>query len=389
MTSQSRYVGVDPATGRALEVVVDGAVVHDVRSVTSTDATLPWLTAGLIDLQVNGYGGYDVNGPDVNADAVVAMTEALAEVGTTTFVPTLVTAAEDDIVRSLQAIGTARRKDERTRAAIPYVHVEGPHLSPQDGPRGVHAPEHIREPDVEEFRRWQAASEGLVGMVTISPHHPGSVVYTRHLVAAGTLVAVGHTHATPQDVRAVVDAGASLATHLGNGAHATIARHPNYIWAQLAEDRLTAGFIADGHHLPADTLTAMLRAKGLQRSILVSDSVALAGLPPGEYETPVGGTVVLSHDGRLSALGTPYLAGAATPLAGCVPRLSRLAGLRLGEAMALATHNPARFLPKQGLYPMAGGILPGAPADLIVFDHQPDDVDLTVRHVVAAGRQVR
>src|SRR5690625_7124054 len=105
MTSQSRYVGVDPATGRALEVVVDGAVVHDVRSVTSTDATLPWLTAGLIDLQVNGYGGYDVNGPDVKSDAVVAMTEALAEVGTTTFVPTLVTARSEEPTSELQSRG--------------------------------------------------------------------------------------------------------------------------------------------------------------------------------------------------------------------------------------------------------------------------------------------
>lgn len=375
----SRFVGRDPATRRVLEVTVDGSVISGVRRVAdATDA--PWIAPGLIDLQVNGFQGHDVNGADVTATEVIALTRALARAGTTSYVPTVITAAESDIVRSLRAVADARTRDGQTRAAVPFVHVEGPHLSPEDGPRGVHPVAEIRPPDVAEFRRWQQASDGLVRMVTISPHHPGSVAYTEALTRAGVLVAVGHTHATPDEIRAVVDAGARLSTHLGNGAHAVIRRHPNYIWAQLAEDRLTATFIADGHHLPGDALTAMVRAKGLDRCVLVSDSVALAGMPPGEYVTPVGGAVVLSADGRLAEAGTPYLAGAARSLADGVAQVCRLAGLPLGDAVRLATANPGRFVPGRGR------LVPGAPADLLLFDHTDDDETLRIREVVASGR---
>jgi N-acetylglucosamine-6-phosphate deacetylase len=368
--------GRDPGTGRLLEVGTDGPAIAHVREATGA-ADAHWLLPGLVDLQVNGYGGRDVNGPDVTPDAVVALVRSLARAGTTTVVPTVITAPEGDIVRSLRAIAEARSRDAAVRRAVPYAHVEGPHLSPEDGPRGVHPLAQVRPPDPDEFDRWQRACEGLVGMVTLSPHHPGAVAYTEHLSRAGTLVAIGHTHATPEQVRAVADAGARLSTHLGNGAHAVLARHPNYLWAQLADDRLTAGFIADGHHLPADTLTAMLRAKGLERSVLVSDSVALAGMAPGRYTTPVGGAVVLSADGRLSEAGTPYLAGAARSLADGLAQVVRLTGLPLGDAVRLATVNPGRFAGGRGR------LAPGAPADLLLLD-----AELQVRQVVAGGEVV-
>jgi N-acetylglucosamine-6-phosphate deacetylase len=371
-----KVCGRDPATGRLLEVTTDGPAIAHVRHVDG-DPDAPWLLPGLVDLQVNGYGGHDVNGPDVTADDVVALARALARAGTTTLVPTVITAAETDILRSLRAVAEARARDEATRRAVPFVHVEGPHISAEDGPRGAHPAEHVRPPDPAEFDRWQRACDGLVGIVTLSPHHPEAVAYTEHLARAGTIVAIGHTHASPEQVRAVTDAGARMSTHLGNGAHAVLPRHPNHLWAQLADDRLAAGFIADGHHLPADTLTAMLRAKGLDRSFLVSDSVALAGMPPGEYATPVGGAVELSADGRLSVAGTPYLAGAARSLADGLAQAVRMTGIGLGDAVRLATANPGRFVGGRGR------LVPGAQADLVLLDG-----DLRVQRVVAAGSEV-
>ncbi|MFD1717364.1 N-acetylglucosamine-6-phosphate deacetylase [Georgenia deserti] len=376
-------IGRDPRTGRTLEVRVHDGRIAEVRPGGPGEDGMPWLVPGLVDLQVNGFAGHDLNGPDVSPDDVAAVTAALARAGTTSYVPTIITAAEAEMARSLRAVAEARRLDPATRRAVPFVHLEGPSISTEDGPRGVHPAEHVRPPDLAELHRLQEAADGLVGMVTLSPHHAGAIEFTRAAVAEGVRVAVGHTHATGEQIRAVVDAGARVATHLGNGAHATLPRHPNYLWAQLAEDRLTAGFIADGHHLPADTLTVMLRAKGAGRAVLVSDSVALAGLPPGEYTTPVGGRVRLGQDGRLGEVGTPYLAGAARPLAAGVATVSRLPGWSLADALELATTAPGRLVGDG-----RGTLETGAPADLLLLDEVPEAGPVSIREVVLAGERV-
>src|SRR5262245_1493159 len=170
-----------------------------------------------------------------------------------------------------------------------------------------------------------------------------------------------------------------MSTHLGNGVHALLPRHPNSLWAQLAETRLTASFIADGHHLPVDTFVAMLRAKGRGRRILVSDSVALAGSPPGEYHTAVGGAVTLRPDGRLVLAGSNLLAGAASSLQECLGWAVQRAGLGLRNAAAMTTSAPAALLGMSD----RGNIRPGYWADLTVLSR-----DLRVAQTVVRGRVV-
>lgn len=333
--------------GGGIRVTVEGDVIVEVASTATPGPDSPWILPGLVDLQVNGYGGHDANGDVVDADAIVAMARALAHQGTTTFIPTIITASPSAIARSLRAVAKARELDPVLRVSVPYAHVEGPHISEFDGPRGAHDAAHIRPPSLAEFDQWQEVSGGLVGMVTMSPHWPGSAEYISGLVARGVRVAIGHTHATPDQLRAAVDAGAAFSTHLGNGIFATLPRHPNGIWAQLADDRLSAGFIADGHHLPDDTLKAMLRAKGVDRSFVVSDAVAIAGSEPGRYRTPVGGEVELDEGGRLSVAGTDYLAGAALCLRAALGTLIRC-GFTLSQAVQLTAGNPGRVAGQGG-----------------------------------------
>jgi N-acetylglucosamine-6-phosphate deacetylase len=354
--------GRDPQTGHAIEVTIHNGVIANITDSKSDDPV--WLSHGLVDLQINGYQGLDLNADNLTPDIVIELSRRVLATGVTTFLPTIITASEEKIIACLQAIATARQLNATIRHMIPGVHVEGPHLSPEDGPRGAHPREHIRPPSIAEFGRWQQASGDLVKLVTLSPHYEEAPQYIAALHARGTLVSIGHTHASPEQIHAAVDAGATLSTHLGNGVANPLPRHPNLLWTQLADDRLTATFIADGHHLPDDTLKVMLRAKGLDRSILVSDTVALGGMPPGLYETPVGSLVELTTDGRLSLPGTPYLAGSVTPLKDAVAHLAAT-DLSLSEALQLATQNPAHLLGRTGKLQI------GAPADLIRFSLHP------------------
>jgi N-acetylglucosamine-6-phosphate deacetylase len=167
--------------------------------------------------------------------------------------------------------------------AIEGFHVEGPHIAAEEGPRGAHPKQHVRPPDVEEYKRWQEATEGNIKLVTLAPEWPEAPAYIEALVRDGVTVSIGHTAAQPEHIHAAVAAGATLSTHLGNGAHSVLPRHPNYLWEQLAEDRLNADFIADGIHIGKAFLNVALRAKGVERSILVTDASSPAGAAPGRY----------------------------------------------------------------------------------------------------------
>jgi N-acetylglucosamine-6-phosphate deacetylase len=367
-------------TGRPIRVEVEGGRIRSIEDASTAPDC--WISPGLVDLQVNGYGGVDLNGDRIDAGLVSSLVEKVLATGTTTFLPTIITASEEKIVCALRAIAQARRTDPRIAHAIPFVHIEGPHISPEDGARGAHPREHVRAPSLAEFERWQQASQNLVGMVTLSPHWDNSLEYIAALASRGVLVALGHSCAHPDRIRRAADAGATISTHLGNGIPQMLPRHPNLLWAQLAEDRLTATFIADGHHLPADTLRAMLRAKSIERSILISDSVALAGMPPGIYESPIGGRVELHSDGRLNTVGTAYLAGSAFSLGGTVARLAGTLGCAQEDAFRMATANPGRLVGGRGVLQC------GSAADLIVFSRDQEKQILKIETVFAQGIEV-
>lgn len=299
---------------------------------------------GLVDLQVNGYAGHDVNADDVTPGTLADLTRALWARGVTTYLPTVITAGEEKILHVLSVIAAARREDPLLAHSIAGVHVEGPSLAAEDGPRGAHDHQHLRDPDIEELDRWQRAADGAVRVVTLAPERPGTARYVAAATARGVRVSLGHCAPSPDEVRHAVDAGATLSTHLGNGTASMLPRHPNHLWAQLADHRLTAMLIADGHHLPADTLTVMIRAKGPERCVLTSDSAALAGMPPGRYRTPVGGEVEVTSDGRLNLAGTEYLAGSGSDLRTCLEWARSALPIDPAQLLDMASRIPASLL---------------------------------------------
>jgi len=372
--------GRDPATGQGMVVSVEDGVIH---AITESDYRgTCWISAGLVDLQVNGFAGYDLNDAQLTTQRIKRLAEKLLPLGVTTFLPTVITADKLQIAHSLRTIAEARQEYSIVAKMIPAVHLEGPYISPNDGPRGAHPLTHVRAPDKKEFTFWQECCQSLIGLVTLSPHWPESNEFITWLCDQGITVSIGHTDAKHEQITSAVDAGASMSTHLGNGASALLPRHPNHIWTQLAEDRLIATLIADGHHLPDETLKVMLRAKGLDKVVLVSDVVAVGGLSPGVYEQPIGGNVVLTKDKRLEIEGTPYLAGAARPLSDCVANTLMATDLALSQVLTLATCNAARLIAR------SGKLAVGERADLITFNWQPGCDTLAVQSVVLCGERV-
>lgn len=375
--SRVEIVGRDPETDSPVRVYCcDGVITSIEKTSVETDQ---YVSAGFVDLQVNGHSGFDLNAEQISGETVAGLVDAMLANGVTCFAPTLITASEESLCRALNVIARARAVDSTLAMCIPFVHVEGPHISAVDGYLGAHPAEFVRLPSIAEFKRWQQASDGLVGLVTLSPHFEGSAEYIRALTTRGVHVAIGHTHASPEQIKGAVDAGARLSTHLGNGIEELIPRHRNPIWPQLADDRLSATFIADGHHLPSDVLKVMLRAKGVGRSILVSDAVALAGKPAGDYSTAVGGKVELHADGKLTLFGSEYLAGSTASLPHCVSNVVKYAGVALKDALRMATANPGAFAGERGRLAV------GARADLVRFEWTDK---LIVQDVWLSGKRV-
>lgn len=316
---------------------------------------------GFFDLQVNGFAGVDFNNPRLTEDDLARATAAMRSTGVTRFLPTLITSSFE---RFATCARTIARFGDPANAGI---HMEGPYIAAEDGPRGAHPREHVRPASLDDFRRRQGAAEGRIVLVTLAPEVEGALSLIEYLVGQGIRVAIGHTAATPAQIRDAIRAGATLSTHLGNGCANVLPRHPNFLWEQLAADELCAGFIVDGHHLPPATVKAMIRAKTPARSILVTDAIAAAGCPPGRYR--VGELEVeLNANGRVSSVGAGHLAGSALTLDRAVANAVKFTGLPLYNVLPMATTIPAVSVGMQ-------------PSGTITADWDPNTRTLTILSV--------
>ena len=336
------------------------------------------VTQGFCDLQVNGFAAVDFNRPTLTAKDLRRATEVMWRHGVTRYLPTVITAPVKDMLGTLDAIARAREADPVLAFAIFGMHVEGPFLAPEDGPRGAHPADSILDPDWELFLKFQEAAKGHIRLVSLAPERPGAIGLIWQLRQAGIVVGITHSDAREADISQAVEAGAQLSCHLGNGAHALLPRHRNYIQMQLATDALLASIIADGHHLPHYVVKNMIRCKGPERIMLITDAMAAAAAPPGKYRL---GQVLaeVDSDGYVRLPGTPYLAGSALTMDRAVENVAKFAGLSLDQAIRLANRQPRR------LFPDLGELVPGAPAELVVLCEGPP---LTVEATIVKGEVV-
>lgn len=362
------------ATSAPVAVTVEAGRI---AAVTASDREPDgWVAPALFDPQINGCLGISFNSPALAPEQVRTVSAVCRAHGVGAFAPTLVTNSYDALRHGFATLDRALAADPELARRMPCFHLEGPYLSGEDGPRGAHPKEHIRDPDWDEFRRWQDAAGGRIRMVTLAPERAGAVPFIERLTASGVVVAIGHTAATGPQIRDAVRAGARTSTHLGNGCHAALPRHDNYIWEQLACDELHASLITDGHHLPAPLIKCFVRMKTVDRLLVTCDAGSLAGMPPGRYRE-WGTELEVLPSGKIVVAGTPFLAGSGHFTDTCVAHLLRvLPELGLETALGLASARPRELL---GL-PVTK-LEAGQPADLMLFDWSPGG-DVQVRQVL-------
>lgn len=366
-----------------IEVTFDSAITGADPCLDANTSALPLLAPGFIDLQVNGFAGADYNSPHTPIDEIARSLEVVFSTGVTRLYPTVITGGFDDMSGAFRNLAKARRELKHGHAFEAF-HAEGPHISAEDGPRGAHPRHRVRKPDVEEFRRLQDAAEGNIRLVTIAPEWPEAPHFIEAVASQGVVVSIGHTAANAAQLADAVSAGATMSTHLGNGAHSEMKRHPNYIWEQMANDKLTASFIVDGIHIGAAFLKVGLRAKGIERSVLVTDAVMPTGCPPGDYF--LGEVAVTLHaDESVRLRGGDRLAGAALRMDSAVGNAVRLAGVKLRDSVTMATTNAARV----GRIPnRLRGITPGERADFVEFTFDEATSKIEVQRTWLGGELV-
>ena len=355
------------ATGQRVDVVCDQQRILSVGPPTADqpNRTAGWIAPSFFDLQINGCEGHAFSSERLTIASIRHVIDVCRRHGIGGFCPTLVTNSFAALLHGFTTLREACDNDREIAQAIPVFHLEGPYISVDDGPRGAHAKRHVRRPDWDEFRRWQDAAGGRIRLVTLAPESEGARTFIERLAAAGVVVSLGHTKASASCIRDAIVAGARLSTHLGNGSHAVLPRHENYIWEQLAADELRASLICDGHHLPPAVVKCMVRAKTPGRVILTCDASSLAGLPPGRYREWDQEFEVLP-EGKVVMPGTSYLAGSWAFTDACVGNVIQFAGVTLREAIDMASVHPRELL---GLPSRA--LETGQPADLILFDWEP------------------
>lgn len=374
-------VSIDQGVISSIDKLIDSPITTE----TTLDARDAILIPGLVDLQVNGALGWSFQADHHDHYAEILAFHLAA--GTTTLLPTIITAPEAVLLTSLAALVHYSGKPEQPGPHIAGIHIEGPFLNPEKS--GAHDPSALCQPDKGLAEKLVQSAQGLLKVFTIAPELPNAVEVIRYLADLGITVSAGHTAARYHELQAAIAAGLKMVTHAGNasdwphramGELGFLASEPGLVGTLMADQNLAGGIIMDGFHFHPALLAPLFKVKGPDGLFLVSDASTVAGCPAGEYDS--GGLVVTIHPQGFatSGRGGGWLAGSTITLLEAVQRAVQLAGLSLQSAVHLATLAPAKVI---GIDNRSGQIAPGMPADMLVLNQ-----DLSLRHIILGGELI-
>jgi N-acetylglucosamine-6-phosphate deacetylase len=266
----------------------------------------------------------------------------IIERGTASFLPTVITSAEDIYEKNLPMMAKIMDLPE-FKGHIPGFHLEGPFISPEPGAVGAHNPEWVKKPDIDFLSKMIEWADGKIKILTVAAESEGVGELIKFASEKGIVVSVGHQLAGVEDLEKAVKCGAKAVTHLANGMPNMIHRHKNTIWATLAEDNLSALLITDGHHLPPELIKVAMRAKGTERAIVISDASPIAGSPPGKYLV-LGNNAVLEENGLLHNPEKGCMVGSSASVLDCMNYLASLKLLDFEDLMNVGFRNPLKLI---------------------------------------------
>jgi len=368
--SNQQHVGIETTNGRISKIT---------RYAKVANAPKLYVAPGLIDVQINGYMGVDFSGPNLTVEDFKKATKALWKAGVTSYFPTVITSDIQRLKKNLAIMAEARKDSEISNSILGF-HLEGPYISPLAGFRGAHLEKHIKNPDWKEFQELQKAANNGIKLITLAPELDGAIPFIRKCVENDVIVSLGHHNGSKTDIQLAVDAGASMATHLGNGCANEINRHHNPIWPQLSEDKISISIISDGFHLTKEEVRTFYKAKGVNKTILVSDALDLAGMPPGEYVR--GERTLLLTPNVVKLPKENVLAGAASPISKCIGVVMEFTQCTLKDAIQMASTNPAKLFSLNDI----GEIAQGKRTDVILFTMENNEMIIEKTYV--AGQLV-
>lgn len=361
-------------------VVLEGTTIRDLWRGTDADAArqrlaeqIPgaapevidlgsWrLAPGYIDLHIHGFRGHDVT--TGSREDVETMARELPRTGVTSFFPTIATIGRTKTAQQVRMVADAAENQGCTASAeMLGVRMEGPFISRTK--KGAQYAPAIRPPDSIEMEELAAISRGWVRIVDYAPEEDEGGRFLATLVRLGILACIGHTAATYEQAITALDAGARHSTHLFNAMPPLEHRAPGVLGALLTDSRATLEFIVDGIHVHPAMIKLAIAARGIRDIALVTDAVAPAGLPEGEYEFV--GRKVNVQEGAVR-LTDGSLAGSILTLDRAVRNIVAFTELGWSEAISMATHTAARIA---GVDARKGSIVPGGDADLVALDEQ-------------------
>ncbi|HEX4085368.1 MAG TPA: hypothetical protein VHY22_10690, partial [Chthoniobacteraceae bacterium] len=318
------------------------------------------METGYFDIQVNGYGGIDFNQDDLSGEDLHRACERLRADGVDAILATIITETEERMIARLRRIVALRERDELVRSVIAGIHIEGPFINAADGYRGAHPADAVCGANPAMTERLLDAAGGLTRIFTLAPEQDPKCESTRLLAQRGITVSAGHTNATMEQLEKSIEAGLSMATHVGNGCPAMLPRHDNIIQRLLyLRGHLWLSFIADGVHIPFHVLRNYLELIGPGGKCLVTtDAMAAAGLGPGTYRI-ARWNVVVGEDCAARSPDDSHLIGSAVSMQRVVENLKQRIGLQ-PDAIDLLTKARPRFA--SGLPPSYSGTSPSLSA---------------------------